>query len=133
MIPRNQKGDVVGSKKDFYKVLRINTDRVQRDVVFEELKDEMKKIPNYINIKRIQADEFHKDKAEPFETGFTNRLCYGIHMRISGRGPKYTLGGGGGEEVLTSLQLLSRIMVTLKLFYFVWTMKAKISFRMEYF
>ena len=51
---RNQKEDEVenekaekrnGGKKDFYKVLRINTDRVQRGVVFEELKNEMKKNP----------------------------------------------------------------------------------------
>ena len=74
LVPRNQKADDKdkestqdnedeneenqGNKKaakqnEFYKVMRINTDRVQRGAVLEELNDGMGVILNHINTKRI--------------------------------------------------------------------------------
>ena len=81
LVPRNQKADTddkesnqdhedenknkPAKKNEFYKVMRINTDRVQRGAVLEELKDKMHVILNHINTKRIQASEFNRDKADP--------------------------------------------------------------------
>ena len=139
LLPRNQKEDQDevenghaekrnGGKKYFCKVMWINTDRVQRGVIFKELKNEMKQILSHINTKRIQAAEFNQDKADPLKQvlQIDYALAYTCEYQNEVQSVLW-----GGEVVLTFLLLLYHIMVTLKLSYFVQTIKSKINFRTE--